>query len=138
MKIRQTCLLVLLLLAFAPSAVLSAQHPANGGDGVGVRARLEVPRTEGMIGEIFPFSYILENFTNEPIPMAVPFERYGLALPMGGQAYLETDPVTQEPMFDVHTASWPPITDPTTGSAPEAWGKLNPGEKIVWNQHHVD
>jgi hypothetical protein len=110
-------------------------HPENGGDGTGLRVRLEVSWTIGMFGEKFPYQYILENVSDRPIPMAIPNAKYGLALPWGGQAFLEPDILVHEPMFSVHNAVWPPMSDNL--APPEAWAELKPGERITWNRNRL-
>jgi hypothetical protein len=88
-----------------------------------------------MFGENIPYLYILENASNASVPLAIPYKKYGLGWPIGGQAFLEPDMLSHDPMFSIHKAVWPPIND--SGKEPEAWGKLNPGERIAWNQNRL-
>lgn len=116
-------------------AIFAADHPRDGGNGVGIGVRLEVPWPTIMLGEDITYQYILQNATNEKIPVAIPHIKYGFGRGEGGQAFLEPDILMNEPVFSIHKASWPPKN--FSGEPPEAWEELGAGEKLVWNQNRL-
>jgi hypothetical protein len=126
--------LALLSMYAAPLMADTAEPPKNGGDGIGVRVRLEAPWTTIMAGENEPYHFVLENASNKPIPIAIPVRKFGLGSPAGGQAFLEPDMVV-DAQHDIHKTTWPPRD--AVGNPPEAWSELKPGERITWNQNRL-
>ena len=118
-----------------PATLYAADHPKDGGDGIGLNLRLESSWTTIMVGEDVQYLYILENAADKPIPVAIPVREYGFGWPAGGQAFLEPEIQTDEPMFSVYKATWPPCN--SSGNPPEAWGELKPGDRITWNHDRL-
>jgi hypothetical protein len=122
------------------SGALAASGYPEGGDGRGLSIKLEVPWTTFKIGEKLVFRYTLQNASHKPIPIAIPFEKYGLGSLTGGQAFLE--PVrtggrkAENSDYDVRTAPWPPRTA-LEDEEPQAWTWLAPGQQLTWNQNQL-
>ncbi len=117
-------------------ALAAAGHP-EGGDGRGLSVKLEVPWTTFKVGEKFAFRYTLQNASDKPVPIAIPFEKYGLGSLTGGQAFLEGFRTggrkVEDPTYDITKAKWPPLTE--IESEPQAWEWLPPGQQLTWNQN---
>lgn len=121
--------------------LMAASHP-KGGDGRGVFVKLELPWTTLAQGERIVYRYFLENASDRSIPVAIPRLEWGLARPIGGQAFLsgkwtwgEMSPI-QGSIYDkpylVERADWPPRHP--RGDDMESWTELPAGCRLSWDQ----
>lgn len=110
----------------------------------GIVVRLELPWRVLLKRENITFFYILENRSNEAIPIAFPDgEPFGW--PNGGQAFLEgvLSPDSSEPgpinsdlrWLKIQEARWPPLN--TEEEDVQAWGTLPALHKVVWNSNQL-
>jgi len=124
----------------------AAASSPPGGDGQGVSVRLELPWTTLVKQEDTTFRYILENASEHSIPIAIPRNEHGLAVTVGGQAFLSAKliggdiapfqaVITDKP-YRVEQAQWPPIS--WDGNEMESWTKLPPGQRLAWDQSRID
>lgn len=116
-------------------------------DGVGIIVRLELPWKVLLWGEAISYNYVLENRSSAPIPVAIPYRKYGLGAPNGGQVFLEghhhpiPPPITSPYYSDtrllrVEEAAWPPLT--LENQPVDLWTELPPGHRIVWNHARLN
>lgn len=107
----------------------------------GIEVRLEMPWTTLMLGERIPYEFILSNATDKPIPVAIPLKKYEFGWPLGGQPYLDPEWKSgyEKPPLEFRTAKWPPqgLDEGMGHPGIEAWGTLEPGYRLVWNQSRL-
>ena len=116
-----------------------------GGDGKGVFVRLELPWITLAQGEIITHRYYLENASDKAIPVAIVRLEWGLAVPVGGQAFLsgrwpwgEKSPIEcsiYDVPYRVEQAQWPP--QGPLGEKIESWTELPAGHRLVWDQSRL-
>jgi hypothetical protein len=117
------------------------------GDGAGIVVRLELPWKVLLWGEAVSYNYILENRSQVAIPIAVPYTRYGLGMPSGGQAFIEGIHVpaprsiespyySETRLLRVEEADWPPLT--LENRPVEFWAELPSAHKLVWNHARLN
>ena len=120
-------------------------HPAAG-SGNDIIVRLELPWSVLLGGESLSYNYIIENHSSTPIPIAIPYRKYGLGTPVGGQAFLEgfynPEPSWRslpgnedQPWLRVQSAEWPPMG--MEGQPMENWTELAPGQRLVWDHDRI-
>ena len=125
------------------SIAMGAESHPQGGDGRGLFVRLELPWTSLLAGERLNYRFILENASDQSVPIAIPWAKDGFGFETGAQAFLEGKwrnglPVTRsgdEPILKVEEALWPPMN--SAGNAVEGWGELPVGLRIIWNQNQI-
>ena len=117
----------------------SALNRPEGGDRTGLMIKLEVPWTTFKIGEKFVYRYTLCNYSDKPVPIAIPVAKLGIRAVTGGQAFLEAfrenGRKAVNPTHDIYKALWPPRNN--VDEEPQSWGELQPGQKLTWNQNNI-
>ena len=130
-----------LLGALVDTSQAEEEAPYALKDVSGIEVRLQVPWTNLMAGERLSFEFILSNASDKPIPVAIPLKKYGFGWPVGGQPYLEPQWSLghDQPLLEVRTAQWPPegLDEGMGPPGIEAWGNLQPGCRLRWNESRL-
>lgn len=117
-----------------------------------VELDLVAPRNDLIDGESLQYEVVLRNLGPDPVPIAVPYEHFGLRMLSGCQLFLRpfykgsgSNPFSQARPFQmfsrnlpikVEEAPWPP-TDFFEGGPPSSVVWLPPGQKISWSEVYI-